>query len=213
MSIVIFIFCILLSVVVFYLIVSNTKDDSVKQLHSNDGKATFTLPFKYKPSTANKDRIIFAFHYPSLEPIRPGYAPEEDQITIYLSPTIAPDRSRANAAKNLEANAIGQFDSHRPGLEYHVGQSGIYRMYQEGNPDKPDSLTKYYVFKAADGQRVWVEDPVDFIVLYKALRTIDYHFDVQYTSAKELGKNFAKIDEVVTTLINENTTFQPPPKE
>ncbi|MEB0164365.1 hypothetical protein QN360_15840, partial [Glaciimonas sp. CA11.2] len=199
--------------VVFYLIVSNTKDDSVKQLHSKDGKATFTLPVKYIPSTAREGKIIFAFHYPSMEPIRPGKAPENDEVEIYLSPTIAPDRSRANAAKNLEKNAIDQFNSNRPGLEYRIGQFGIYRMYQEGDPDKPDSLSTYYVFQAADGQRVWVKDPVNFMFLYKVLRTMDYQFDVQYTIAKPIGKDFFKIDEVVTALLNQNTTFQSPPTE
>ena len=208
MTIAIFIFCIFLSVVGFYLIVSNTKDDSVKQLRTKDGKATFTLPVKYEADDADKNLITFAFHYPSMEPIKPGNAPEKDQIKIYLSPTIAPDRSSANYAKNLEDNAVDHFDPNRRGLEYRIGHQGIYRKYQLGNPDEPDDLSTYYVFQASDRQLVTVKDPVPIIVLFKAHRTIDYRFDVQYTIAKKIGKDFVKIDEVVTTLINQNTTIQ-----
>ncbi|MGZ9710280.1 hypothetical protein ACXX82_05645 [Glaciimonas sp. GNP009] len=213
MTIAIFIFCIFLSVVVFYLIVSNTKDDSVKQLHSNDGKATFTLPVKYEADDADKNLITFAFHYPSMEPIRPGKAPEKDEVEIYLSPTSAPDRSSANYAKNMEDNAIDHFDPTRRGLEYRIGYQGIYRMYQLGNPNKPDSLSTYYIFQAADEQAVRVQDPLPWTFVYIAHRTIDYRFDVQYTIAKPIGKDFVKIDEVVKTLIDQNTIIQPPTKE
>ncbi|KAF3997664.1 hypothetical protein HAV38_13465 [Glaciimonas immobilis] len=170
----------------------------MKQLHSKDGKATFTLPVKYKPSTADKDRITFSFHYPSMEPIRPGKAPEDDEITIYLSPTKASDRSSENYAKNLEHYAIDRFNPARLGLQYRIGQQGIYRMYQMGNPDEPKDLSTYYIFQAADGQLIYIKDPVPFIVLFTAHRTIAYRFDVQYTIAKKIGKDFVKIDEVVT---------------
>lgn len=179
----------------------------MRQLHSKDGKATFTLSAKYEADDTDKYVIIFSFHYPSLEPIRPGRYPEKDQITLFLRPTIAPDRSAENYAKNLEDNAIDQFDPARRGLEYRVGHQGIYRMYQMGNPKKPDSLSTYYVFEAPDGQEVSVQDPLPWMVVYIAHRTINYRFDVQYTIAKPIGKDLVKIDEVVTTLINQYTTI------
>ncbi|WP_323506038.1 hypothetical protein [Glaciimonas sp. Gout2] len=189
------------------LVISCSEDKTVRQLHSSDGKATFTLPQKYETNNTNTELITFAFHYPDMAPITQGSAPKKDEIKIYLSRTTVSDFPRINDAENMEKNAIDQFDPSRRGLEYRVENRGIYRRYQQGNPKELESLSTYYIFQAADGQPVAIKDPLPFIVSFKALRTIDDHFDLQYTIAKPIGKDFIKIDQVVTDLIKKNITI------
>ena len=206
-------FHIFLMMVSAFLVISCSEDETVRQLHSGDGKATFTLPEKYKTKDTNKELITFAFHYPGMAPITPGSAPEKDEIKIYLSPATVSDLPRVNYAENLEKNAIDEFDPSRRGLEYRVVNRGIYRRYQQGNPKELESLSTYYIFQATDGQPVAIKDPLPFIVNFKAIRTIDDRFNLQYTIAKPIGKDFVKIDEVVSDLIKQNITVASSSKE
>lgn len=179
----------------------------MKQLHSKDGKATFTLPAKHQCDNPNKDRITFAFHYPDMAPITQGKAPEKDEIKIYLSRASETDCSSANYARHLEDNAIDYFDPMRSEAKYRTGREGVYRTYQLGKPNTPDSVSIYYIFQAADKQQVWVNDPARWMCVFKVHRTVDSYFDVQYTIAKSLGKDFFEIDKIVTELIRQNITI------
>ena len=185
----------------------------MKQIHSKDRKATFTLPAEHQRDNPNKDRITFAFHYPDMTPITQGNAPEKDEIKIYLSLVLATDRLNTSYAKNLEENAIDYFDPMRSDTKYRTGREGIYRKYQLGKPDKPDLVSIYYIFQAADKQQVWVNDTARWMCVFKVHRTVDSYFDVQYTIAKSLGKDFFEIDKIVTELIHQNITIHPSSKE
>ncbi|PUA18811.1 hypothetical protein [Glaciimonas sp. PCH181] len=201
-------YLIIASMTVFICFVMACQDIPLKRLSSYDGAVIFTLPAQYKPSDADEKLITFAFRYPSMEPILPGMTEKDDQIKIHIRRTQTPKRSSANYATGLEARAAEKFDPRRRNLEYWTGHHGIYRTYQQGSPQLPNAVNTYYVFEAKDRQMVYVKD-AHFTATTKVHRTIDYRFDVQYTVAKALGNNFIKFDNIVTTLINRNTTVRP----
>ncbi|KAF3997661.1 hypothetical protein [Glaciimonas immobilis] len=185
----------------------------MKQLHTTDGRATFTLPSNYLYNDSSEDMITFAFHYPGMQSIAPGKIHAEDQIRIYLRPLDSNNLPWITAPASLRDNALQHFDPDHPGRVYQTGQQGLYRTYQQGDPDIPRLLRTTYSFQAADGQTVTITDPAPIAAMYRAHRTIKDRFVVEYTIVKSVGRNFREIDDVVTSLINQHTTTRGVPKE
>jgi hypothetical protein len=184
----------------FGLILSACKDDDVKILKSRDGSVTFTLPSQYQTSDASAERLTFALHYPSKIPIAPGKASEADQILIFIMQIDSARAIQNEFRESWEKQAGSNYDPNRPGRHYRYGEKGPYRIYYLGPPEKIPPENVYYFFRAKDGQNVLASER-DGSVLFKIQRRIGDYFEVQYLVAKNLGRDFEKIDQDVTEFL------------
>ncbi len=188
----------------------NTSDpNKMEEIELRNGNlhTTFVMPATYKVERGTEALMVFRCKYPGMEPLDPNGMPQDDDINVYITLL----DNRPSTTERIVAEAQDHFNPERPGQKYHVGKQGSYELYRSitGTKNSHGIEVITYVFQAKDGKLVGVENPGNWSVNYEAERKIGNDLHIKYLISKKLGQDFIKIDEVVTTFINNHLKTKP----
>ena len=159
--------------------------------------ASVSLPEGFVGQQSVENLLVFRLQYPSLKGRSPDDMPQADTVDVFLELA-----SRTDSSERLVREALPEFDPTRPNRQYRLPNAAgaaQYTLYQHfsGRPPQQQVVLSY-VFTAQDGALVAVEDPGSWTKNYVFTRRIGVDLHLKYLVAKDLGRDFIKIDGVVS---------------
>lgn len=176
-----------------------TKSNMMQKFELKNGAlhTSVSLPVGFVGQQSVENLLVFRLQYPSLKGHSPDDMPKADTVDVFLELA-----ARSDSSESLVREALEQFDPARPNRPYRLAdaaEAAQYTVYQHftGRPPKQQVVFSY-VFTAQDGALVAVEDPGSWTKNYVFTRRIGKDLHLKYLVAKDIGRDFIKIDGAVS---------------
>lgn len=150
----------------------STNTEAEFRLSDGESSQSFVMPAMFMAGQPTKSLLRFAVQYPSMGARDWKRAPQNDEITVWIS-----FGREAGRTESLVKRAADKIDPTLPGQFYHDGKQGPFEIYR-GMLDKTSLLPQVviYVFRDDEGQLVGVEDPGNWSRAYNVQRQMVQKF-------------------------------------